>query len=37
MNRIIETGLYIIEQIMLDNGTWVVNKRWNKKTGKREI
>lgn len=35
--RTIENTIYIIEQFKLNNGIWLPLKRWNKKTGKREL
>jgi hypothetical protein len=37
MTRTIYTTQYKVEQFMLDNGKWVALKRWNLKTGKREL
>lgn len=37
ITRIIFTEKYRVEQFLLDNGIWVALKRWNLKTGKREL
>lgn len=37
LTRIIYTEKYKIEQAQLNNGVWVPIRRWNLKTGKREL
>jgi len=35
--RTITTAKHKVEQFDLGNGKWAPNKRWNLKTGKREL